>query len=157
MRWCGGSLAVLLGAVVALMPGGAAHAEEPTEPIGAADIVSPGMSITLTPISGGTRVCADATVAAAGSFSVGVNGVRSDATQISAGGGSAPVTTYHYCADIWKKAPGASEAAGYGTFYVYFVFQGGSNSTVTVRPGGIFGTVAWSPFHSDTYVKTTGG
>lgn len=157
MRWRSGVLGTLLGAALACTGAGSAHAEEPTGPLGAANVVSPNMEISLSPINGGTHVCADATVAASGNFSVGINGARSDATQISAGGGSAPVTSYHYCTDIMKKAPGATIPAEYGWFYVYFIFQGGSNSTVTVRPGAVAATVAWAPGREDTYLKTTGG
>lgn len=141
-----------VAAMLALQPAAFAEDPEGDDPAGAAEVVSPSMSITYYAITGGTRVCFDGTAAAAGAWSFGITGARTNVAnlQVSGGGGSAPSTTFHACPNVY-------EDADTGVALLHFEYQGGTNTTATVRPGALFGVIAWAPVGDNVYVSTTGG
>jgi hypothetical protein len=101
------------------------------------------LSITLGTITGGTHVCGNGTAHYPGSWTLAVNGFRSDGTQITGTSASPPAVTFHGCLDVLKNG----SASGY--FYVTLIFFGGSTNEGTDRPGAAHGVVAWVPGQPD--------
>ena len=120
------------------------------------NVVSPDLHLSMQEVGSATHVCFWGTALVAGSWNMSIQGLRFDTahalpSQISAGAGLPPAKSFNVCRDITK------DLYDNGVFYVNGAYEGGTDSTATVRPGSLSGVTVWYTLGNDVHVETTGG